>query len=119
MYVLLFPALMPFVLLGTVLGLSWLEDYMLPPTGPDQAAPPAPTSPPPAPALPAHPLPFERQEREPRERAGLTRTEGAAAAGAVQALISKGGDLDHGAAVPLGVLHDALQRVDPAQAYIQ
>ena len=30
-------ALVPFVLLATVLGLSWWEDRMLPPTGPADA----------------------------------------------------------------------------------
>jgi hypothetical protein len=28
---LLFPALTPFVLLGIVMGLAWLEDHVLPP----------------------------------------------------------------------------------------
>jgi hypothetical protein len=31
MYALLIPALTPFVLLGTVMGLSWLEDPIVPP----------------------------------------------------------------------------------------
>jgi hypothetical protein len=34
---LFFPALTPFVLLGLVMGLSWLEDHILPP--PDGTAP--------------------------------------------------------------------------------
>lgn len=31
MYALIVPLLTPFVLLGTVMGLSWLEDHVLPP----------------------------------------------------------------------------------------
>lgn len=31
MYALILPALTPFVLLATVMGLSWLEDHVLPP----------------------------------------------------------------------------------------
>ncbi|TJZ99801.1 hypothetical protein [Actinacidiphila oryziradicis] len=31
MYALLIPALTPFVLLGTIMGLSWLEDHIVPP----------------------------------------------------------------------------------------
>lgn len=31
MYALILPALTPFVLLATVMGLSWLEDHFLPP----------------------------------------------------------------------------------------
>lgn len=31
MYALIIPALTPFVLLATVMGLSWLEDHILPP----------------------------------------------------------------------------------------
>ncbi|MER5386972.1 hypothetical protein ABT040_43240 [Streptomyces sp. NPDC002688] len=35
MYVLIVPASVPFVLLATVMGLSWWEDYVLP-TRPDE-----------------------------------------------------------------------------------
>ncbi|MFC7219441.1 hypothetical protein ACFQLX_14860 [Streptomyces polyrhachis] len=40
MYVLLIPALLPFLLLGTLIGLSWLEDRLLP-ARTDQAPAPA------------------------------------------------------------------------------
>ncbi|MDX6313164.1 MAG: hypothetical protein QOF84_5235 [Streptomyces sp.] len=43
MYSLLFPALTPFVLLGTVMGMSWLEDHVLPQAPPESDTPvPAP-----------------------------------------------------------------------------
>jgi hypothetical protein len=65
MYALLLPALTPFVLLGTVMGLSWFEDRILPraaePTATAPEAPriPAPgpmTAPAPAPAPAAQPV---------------------------------------------------------------
>jgi hypothetical protein len=31
MYALIIPGVLPFVLLGTVMGLSWWEDHLLPP----------------------------------------------------------------------------------------
>jgi len=31
MYELIIPGLLPFILLGTVMGLSWWEDHLLPP----------------------------------------------------------------------------------------
>jgi hypothetical protein len=34
MYALIVPVSVPFILLGTVLGLSWWEDYLLPPAVP-------------------------------------------------------------------------------------
>jgi hypothetical protein len=38
MYALLIPALTPFVLLGSVMGLSWLEDHIIPPADHLEAA---------------------------------------------------------------------------------
>lgn len=50
MYALIVPASTPFVLLATVLGLSWWEDLMLPPAEPVEAPAEAPLTPmPPAP----------------------------------------------------------------------
>jgi len=46
MYVLIVPAALPFVLLATVMGLSWWEDHILPTTPPT----PTPTEPAEAPA---------------------------------------------------------------------
>jgi hypothetical protein len=52
MFALIIPALLPFVLLGTVMGLSWWEDRLLPPGEPDMVlvavprAPDIPTTPP-------------------------------------------------------------------------
>ncbi|MFP3986403.1 hypothetical protein U9R90_02650 [Streptomyces sp. E11-3] len=47
MYALIVPASTPFVLLATVLGLSWWEDHILPtpPTEPDKAPAEAPFTP--------------------------------------------------------------------------
>jgi hypothetical protein len=53
MYVLLLPALTPFVLLGTVMGLSWFEDRILPQAEPAATAPEAPRKPAPSPAAAA------------------------------------------------------------------
>ncbi|WP_239149555.1 hypothetical protein [Streptomyces sp. SID12501] len=52
MYVLIVPAVLPFVLLATVMGLSWWEDRILPvpPAEPAEAPAEAPF----APAAPAH-----------------------------------------------------------------
>lgn len=47
MYALIVPASVPFVLLGTVMGLSWWEDHVLPPA----------EEPAEAPRLPSHPRP--------------------------------------------------------------
>jgi hypothetical protein len=53
MYVLIVPASVPFVLLATVMGLSWWEDRILP------AAPAEPVDPPAkAPFVPAAPAPL-------------------------------------------------------------
>lgn len=55
MYALLVPASVPFVLLATVMGLSWWEDHLLPPAEPVEApaeAPFTPTAPPPLAELP-------------------------------------------------------------------
>ncbi|MEV2227466.1 hypothetical protein AB0H69_02620 [Streptomyces phaeochromogenes] len=40
MYALIVPVLTPFVLLATVLGLSWWEDHVLPPPPVEPAEPP-------------------------------------------------------------------------------
>ncbi|UGY92351.1 hypothetical protein [Streptomyces gobiensis] len=47
MYALIVPASTPFVLLATVLGMSWWEDHILPtpPTGPVEALAEAPFTP--------------------------------------------------------------------------
>ncbi|WP_157872269.1 MULTISPECIES: hypothetical protein [Streptomyces] len=37
MYALIVPAVAPFVLLATVMGLSWWEDHVLPPAEPPDA----------------------------------------------------------------------------------
>ncbi|QMU70006.1 hypothetical protein [Streptacidiphilus sp. P02-A3a] len=37
MYALIIPALLPFILLGTVMGLAWWEDHVLPPVQPAKA----------------------------------------------------------------------------------
>ncbi|MER5461969.1 hypothetical protein ABT010_15010 [Streptomyces sp. NPDC002668] len=39
MYALIVPAAVPFVLLGTVMGLSWWEDHLLPPAKEPAEAP--------------------------------------------------------------------------------
>lgn len=49
MYVLFLPALTPFVLLGTVMGLAWLEDHVLPQAEPTATAPEEPRVPVPVP----------------------------------------------------------------------
>jgi hypothetical protein len=49
MYVLFLPALTPFVLLGTVMGLAWLEDHVLPQAEQTATAPEAPRVPVPVP----------------------------------------------------------------------
>ncbi|MFD9324725.1 hypothetical protein [Streptomyces sp. NPDC060065] len=41
MYVLIVPASVPFVLLATVMGLSWWEDHVLPTSPTEQAEAPA------------------------------------------------------------------------------
>ncbi|MEU0646821.1 hypothetical protein ACFWCA_02645 [Streptomyces phaeochromogenes] len=41
MYALIVPVLTPFVLLATVLGLSWWEDHVLPPPPVEPAEPPS------------------------------------------------------------------------------
>jgi hypothetical protein len=52
MFMLIIPALLPFVLLGTVMGLSWWEDRLLPPAEPAKVSfvvprsPEIPTTPP-------------------------------------------------------------------------
>lgn len=38
MYALLFPVLAPFVLLAMLMGLSWLEDRLVPPAAPEASA---------------------------------------------------------------------------------
>lgn len=53
MYVLIVPASVPFVLLATVMGLSWWEDRILPPAPAEPVAPPAK-----APFVPAAPAPL-------------------------------------------------------------
>lgn len=56
MYALLVPVSVPFVLLATVMGLSWWEDHVLPPAEPVEAPAEAPftaTAPPPLAELPA------------------------------------------------------------------
>ncbi|MGW3649841.1 hypothetical protein [Streptomyces sp. NPDC000878] len=57
MYVLIVPAALPFVLLATVMGLSWWEDHILPTTPPPTPTPTepaeAPAEAPLAPAAPA------------------------------------------------------------------
>ncbi len=45
MYALIFPALLPFILLGAVMGLSWWEDRILPPAAPVEALAEAPQTP--------------------------------------------------------------------------
>jgi len=45
MYALIIPALLPFILLGTVMGLSWWEDHVLPPAQPAMAPVEAPRTP--------------------------------------------------------------------------
>ncbi|MEU0398639.1 hypothetical protein ABZ208_39125, partial [Streptomyces sp. NPDC006208] len=46
MYALIVPAAVPFVLLGTVMGLSWWEDHVLPPPKePAEAPAEAPSTP--------------------------------------------------------------------------
>ena len=45
MYALIVPAAVPFVLLGTVMGLSWWEDHVLPPAKEPAEAPEAPFTP--------------------------------------------------------------------------
>ncbi|WP_239135177.1 hypothetical protein [Streptomyces sp. SID12488] len=55
MYVLIVPAALPFVLLATVMGLSWWEDRILPVPPAEPAEPAeAPAEAPFAPAAPAH-----------------------------------------------------------------
>jgi hypothetical protein len=44
MFALIIPALLPFILLGTVMGLSWWEDRLLPPTEPANVLMIAPTA---------------------------------------------------------------------------
>lgn len=44
MYALIVPASVPFVLLGTVMGLAWWEDHVLPPAEPPEAGPEAPST---------------------------------------------------------------------------
>ncbi|GGO45696.1 hypothetical protein GCM10012286_34880 [Streptomyces lasiicapitis] len=61
MYALIVPASAPFVLLATVMGLSWWEDHVLPPAesaGPPVEAPiaPADTAAPPQPLSVQRPL---------------------------------------------------------------
>ncbi len=58
MYALIFPALLPFILLGAVTGLSWWEDRMLPPTAPVEV-------PAEAPQTPLVPVPDPQQARIP------------------------------------------------------
>ncbi|WP_152646050.1 hypothetical protein [Streptacidiphilus albus] len=45
MYALIIPALLPFILLGAVMGLSWWEDHMLPPARHVEALSEAPQTP--------------------------------------------------------------------------
>lgn len=45
MYALIVPASVPFVLLGTVMGLSWWEDHVLPPAEEPHGSPEAPFTP--------------------------------------------------------------------------
>ena len=45
MYALIVPASTPFVLLATVMGLSWWEDHVLPPAEPPEAPAEAPSTP--------------------------------------------------------------------------
>lgn len=45
MYALIVPAAVPFVLLGTVMGLSWWEDHVLPPAKEPTEAPRRPSHP--------------------------------------------------------------------------
>ncbi|MGX8904264.1 hypothetical protein ACR820_03135 [Streptomyces netropsis] len=47
MYVLIIPASVPFVLLATVMGLSWWEDHVLPPADPAETAAEGPSRTPP------------------------------------------------------------------------
>lgn len=61
MYILLVPVLTPFVLLGTVMGLSWLEDHVLPPAEPEEAVSRAPTRPAPGAGFPAQRVGFGRR----------------------------------------------------------
>ncbi|MEV7884018.1 hypothetical protein ACWD3I_10920 [Streptomyces sp. NPDC002817] len=56
MYVLIVPASVPFVLLATVMGLSWWEDHILPAPRAEQSEAPL------APAVPAHPLELARAD---------------------------------------------------------
>ena len=51
MYALLIPVLLPFILLGTVMGLSWWEDHLLPLVEPAEVVVDIPT----APAIPVVP----------------------------------------------------------------
>ncbi|MCZ4509076.1 hypothetical protein O3Q52_12845 [Streptomyces sp. ActVer] len=55
MYALIVPVLTPFVLLATVLGLSWWEDHVLPPVEPAEAPVEAPFTPPAPAQLPELP----------------------------------------------------------------
>lgn len=67
MYTLIVPAAAPFVLLATVLGLSWWEDHVLPPA----ESAPAPVEHPIPPAAPAvHPNPPSAQGALTREVVG-------------------------------------------------
>ncbi|MER6180950.1 hypothetical protein [Streptomyces sp. NPDC001652] len=54
MYVLIIPASVPFVLLATVMGLSWWEDHILPTPRAEEAEARV------TPAAPAHPLELAR-----------------------------------------------------------
>jgi len=63
MYALIIPALLPFILLGTVLGMSWWEDHVLPPAQPAEAlteAPRAPLAPAPDTQRPTHNAPVSQ-----------------------------------------------------------
>ncbi|MFF3707427.1 hypothetical protein [Streptomyces phaeochromogenes] len=60
MYVLIVPASVPFVLLATVMGLSWWEDHILP-TAPAEPVD-RPAQAPIAPAAPAHPAELPRAD---------------------------------------------------------
>ncbi|GGO59118.1 hypothetical protein [Streptomyces lasiicapitis] len=67
MYALIVPASAPFVLLATVMGLSWWEDHVLPPAEP-VATPVEHPIPPAAPAV--HPKPPSAQGALTREVVG-------------------------------------------------
>ncbi|MFD3581719.1 hypothetical protein [Streptomyces sp. NPDC058683] len=61
MYALIVPASTPFVLLATVLGLSWWEDRILPPAEPAEASGEAPLSPAPLTELLSVDTPLTRE----------------------------------------------------------